>query len=63
MNGRRPVALLILICIHVYLSMEKMMKRICFLGIMTILLASCATLSPTPTPTLPPTAETPNTLL
>jgi inhibitor of cysteine peptidase len=43
--------------------MEKMMKRICFLGIMSILLASCATLSPTPTPTLPPTAETPNTLL
>jgi len=42
--------------------MEKMMKRIYFLGIITILLASCATSSTTPTPTLPPTAETPNPL-
>lgn len=39
------------------------MKRIYFLGITIILLASCATSSPTPTPTLPPTAETPNTLI
>ena len=39
------------------------MKRIYFLGILAILLASCATSEPTPTPTLPPTAETPSTLL
>jgi predicted secreted protein len=39
------------------------MKRTYFWLITTILLASCATSSPTPTPTLPPTAETPNTLL
>lgn len=38
------------------------MKRIYFLLITTILLASCATSSTTPTPTLPPTAETPNPL-
>lgn len=38
------------------------MKRIYFLLIATILLSSCATSSPTPTPTLPPTAETPNPL-
>lgn len=38
------------------------MNRICFLLIATILLNSCAASSPTPTPTLPPTAETPNPL-
>ena len=40
------------------------MKRIVCLFVATILLTGCATLSsrPTPTPTLPPTAETPNTL-
>ena len=38
------------------------MKRICFLLITTLLLAGCASSSFTPTPTLPPTAETPNTL-
>jgi inhibitor of cysteine peptidase len=41
-----------------------MMKRMYFLGIAIILLTGCATLSPAPTPmpTLPPAAETPNTL-
>ena len=39
------------------------MKTIYFLLIASILLASCASSSPTPTPTLPPTAETSNTLL
>jgi inhibitor of cysteine peptidase len=39
------------------------MRRICFLLIATILLAGCTTSSPAPSPTLPPTAETPNTLL
>jgi inhibitor of cysteine peptidase len=38
------------------------MKRISVLLIATIFLTSCATSSFTPTPTLPPTAETPNTL-
>lgn len=38
------------------------MKRTYFLLITTILLAGCATSSTTPTPTLPPTAETPNPL-
>ena len=38
------------------------MKRISVLLIATIFLTSCATSSFTPTPTLPPTAETPNPL-
>jgi hypothetical protein len=38
------------------------MKSSYVLGIVTFLLAGCATSSSTPTPTLPPTAETPNTL-
>ena len=38
------------------------MKRIYFLWIVSVLLTSCATSSSTPTPTLPATAETPNTL-
>ena len=38
------------------------MKRISFLLILTILMTGCATFSFTPTPTLPPTAETPNPL-
>lgn len=38
------------------------MNRLTFLWIAPILLASCAAASSTPTPTLPPTAETPNTL-
>lgn len=38
------------------------MKRISLLFVATILLTSCAALSFTPTPTLPPTAETPNPL-
>ena len=38
------------------------MKRIYVMLIVTILLTGCATSSFTPTPTLPPTAETPNTL-
>jgi len=42
--------------------MEMKMKRIYFLWIATILVTGCATSSSTPTPTLPPTAETPNTL-
>ena len=38
------------------------MNRLCILWMTTILLAGCATATFTPTPTLPPTAETPNTL-
>lgn len=38
------------------------MKRISLVFVLTILLTGCATLSFTPTPTLPPTAETPNPL-
>lgn len=38
------------------------MKRIFLVFVLTILLTGCATLSFTPTPTLPPTAETPNPL-
>lgn len=38
------------------------MKSSYVLGIATFLLAGCATSSSSPTPTLPPTAETPNTL-
>ena len=39
------------------------MIRISFSLIAILLLSGCATLSFTPTPTLPPTAETPSTLL
>jgi inhibitor of cysteine peptidase len=39
-----------------------MMKSILLLWIALLLLAGCATSTPSPTPTLPPTAETPNTL-
>jgi predicted secreted protein len=42
--------------------MEVVMKRFLFLLIVTILVTGCADSSSTPTPTLPPTAETPNTL-
>jgi predicted secreted protein len=42
--------------------MEVVMIRILFLLIVTSLLTGCADSSFTPTPTLPPTAETPNTL-
>lgn len=38
------------------------MQTINFLLCLAILLAGCTTSSPTPTPTLPPTAETPNLL-
>lgn len=38
------------------------MKRICLFLIATALLAGCGTSSSTATPTLPPTAETPNSL-
>ena len=38
------------------------MKRMFFLLLVTILLAGCASSSFTPTPTLPPTVETPGTL-
>lgn len=38
------------------------MKRISLVFALTILMTSCATFSFTPTPTLPPTAETPNPL-
>ncbi len=38
------------------------MKRISFLLFLTFLLVGCADTSFTPTPTLPPTAETPSTL-
>jgi predicted secreted protein len=38
------------------------MKRFFGLLIVTFLLTGCASSSSTPTPTLPPTAETPNTL-
>lgn len=38
------------------------MKRIPLLLIAILLLSSCATSTPSPTPTLPPTVETPNTL-
>lgn len=38
------------------------MKRISLLLVFTILLTACTTSSFTPTPTLPPTAETPNPL-
>jgi predicted secreted protein len=52
----------ILIRLHVYLSTEVAMKRMFFLLLVTILLTGCASSSFTPTPTLPPTVETPNTL-
>ena len=44
--------------------MEITMKRISFFAVVAMLLTACAALSSTPTatPTLPPTAETPNTL-
>ena len=42
--------------------MEIEMKRISLLLVLTILLTGCTTFSFTPTPTLPPTAETPNPL-
>jgi inhibitor of cysteine peptidase len=47
-----------------YLPMKKMRIRISFAWIAATLLTGCATLSaaPTPTPTLPPPAETPNAL-
>lgn len=38
------------------------MNRIFSIMIVTTLLTGCATLTSTPTPTLPPTVETPNTL-
>lgn len=38
------------------------MKRILFLLIAIMLLTACGTSTPSPTPTLPPTVETPNTL-
>lgn len=38
------------------------MNRICFFWILSILLTACSATSSTPTPTLPPTAETPTTL-
>ena len=38
------------------------MKRMLFLWLVTILLTGCASSSFTPTPTLPATVETPNTL-
>lgn len=38
------------------------MKRISLLVVLTVLVTGCATSSFTPTPTLPPTAETPNPL-
>lgn len=38
------------------------MKRISLVLVLTILLTGCAAFSFTPTPTLPPTAETPNPL-
>ena len=38
------------------------MKRISIVFALTILMTSCTTFSFTPTPTLPPTAETPNSL-
>lgn len=38
------------------------MKRIPLLLIAILLLSSCVTSTPPPTPTLPPTVETPNTL-
>jgi predicted secreted protein len=38
------------------------MKRIPLVWLITALLSGCALSSPTPTPTLPPTAETPNPL-
>jgi len=38
------------------------MKRIFLVLVLTILTTGCATFSFTPTPTLPPTAETPNPL-
>jgi inhibitor of cysteine peptidase len=42
--------------------MEMKMKRICIFWMAVIVLTGCATSSSTPTPTLPPTAETPNSL-
>ena len=42
--------------------MEVTLKRISFLLLVTILLTGCASSAFTPTPTLPPTAETPTTL-
>jgi inhibitor of cysteine peptidase len=44
--------------LHVYLWAEVTMKRTSFLFLVTILLTGCAATSFTPTPTLPPTAET-----
>lgn len=38
------------------------MKRISLVLVITVLMTGCATFSFTPTPTLPPTAETPNPL-
>ena len=43
-------------------DMEIEMKRIPLLLVLTLLLTGCAGSSFTPTPTLPPTAETPNPL-
>lgn len=48
--------------LHVYLSMEIEMRRISILLVLTSLLTGCSTTSFTPTPTLPPTAETQSSL-
>jgi inhibitor of cysteine peptidase len=53
---------LFVVSLHVYLFMEITMNRLFVLSMAAILLAGCATSSPTPTATLPPTAETPSTL-
>jgi inhibitor of cysteine peptidase len=60
----RSSALFISSALHVYLFAEITMKRITLLLIAIILLTGCGTSSPTasPTPTLPPTAETPSSL-
>jgi inhibitor of cysteine peptidase len=42
--------------------MELKMERLSVMLILTVLLTGCAASSSTPTPTLPSTAETPNTL-
>ena len=54
---------LILVLLHdVYLLIAIPMKRIDLLLAAALLLTSCATSTPAPTPMLPPTAETPRTL-
>ena len=56
------VTFLTLTCPHVYLFMEIIMRTIHLFLVVILLVTGCGNSSSTATPSLPPTAETPNTL-